>query len=316
MKKPQLSILMVNWNTREMTLACLDSIYQNTKIISFEIILVDNGSNDNSADAISERFPDITLIRSTENLGFAAATNLAAKQAAGDYLLLLNTDTVVKDKAIERLCSFAAENRDAGIWGGRTIFADGSLNPTSCWRRPTFWSIFCITFGLAKLFHRSEFFNPEAYGDWKRDTIRQVDVISGCFFLTTQEIWMKLDGLHPDFFMYGEEADLCARAFKIGTRPLFTPETTIVHYGGASSQLNSDKAIYVFGARIGLVQRHLSAVPGYLSRKLIILAVFLRFFASGIIQTMLPSRRENFEHWARVYRKRNLWRFGPLKNRL
>ncbi len=130
---PLLSILMVNWNTRDMTLACLRSIYVQTERTPFEIILVDNGSTDGSANAIAHDFPAVRLLAEDKNHGFAHANNLAAAQARGEYLLLLNTDTLVLDQAIDRLVDFAQLLPRAGIWGGRTWFANGRLNPSSVW---------------------------------------------------------------------------------------------------------------------------------------------------------------------------------------
>ena len=132
-----LSIVIISYNTRELTLACVESVLGRTRGVEFELIVVDNTSGDGSADAIAERFPRVKLLRSQINLGFARANNLAARGARGDWLLLLNPDTVILDAAIERLLAFAEAHPEASIFGGRTIFGDGTLNPASCWRRPT-----------------------------------------------------------------------------------------------------------------------------------------------------------------------------------
>ena len=150
-----------------MTLECLRSIVRETRAHAYEIIVVDNRSSDGSADAIASEFPHIQLIRSEENLGFARACNLAATLARGEMLLLLNPDTVVLDQAIDRLLEFAEAEPRAGIWGGRTLFADGSLNPTSCWGKMTLWSLVSMAVGLKVLFPKSEFFNSEGYGQWR-----------------------------------------------------------------------------------------------------------------------------------------------------
>ena len=129
-RTPELSILLVNWNTRQLTLECLASVIAETTRTEYEIIVVDNGSSDGSAEAIARAFPHVRLIESRENLGFARATNLQACEARGDKLLLLNTDTVVLDGAIDALMEFSRREPQARIWGGRTLFADGSLNAT------------------------------------------------------------------------------------------------------------------------------------------------------------------------------------------
>ena len=145
---PSLSVLIASYNTREMTLACLRSISAEAGSDDFEVIVVDNGSADGSAAAVEAECPAVKLIRSTENLGFARANNLAALRAAGSFILLLNSDTLVRDLAIDRLVAFANANPQAGIWGGRTVFADGSLNPKSCWRFMSLWSLFAQAVGL------------------------------------------------------------------------------------------------------------------------------------------------------------------------
>jgi N-acetylglucosaminyl-diphospho-decaprenol L-rhamnosyltransferase len=145
---PTVSIIVVSYNTREQTIACLESVLAQTKNTSFELIVVDNASVDGSKEAIEQSVPSGRLIASTVNLGFAAANNLAAKHATGEYLLLLNPDTVILDDAIGKLVAFSRRYEDAQIWGGRTLFGDLTLNPSSCSRRMTIWNQFCRATGL------------------------------------------------------------------------------------------------------------------------------------------------------------------------
>ena len=212
MGKAALSILVVSYNTRELTLACLESVYAQTTDLDFEVIVVDNASEDGSAKSIADAFPQVKVIESVENLGFARANNLAARSASGEYLLLLNSDTVVLDRAINRILNFARVRPEAGIVGGRTVFADGSLNASSCHGRQTPWGLFCLGTGLAAVFRGSRWFDPESLGSWQRDTVAEVDAVSGCFLLIRRELWEKLGGFDESFFMYGEDMDLCLRA--------------------------------------------------------------------------------------------------------
>lgn len=252
--RPDISIVVVSYNTREMTLACLRSIGEQTPCTPYELIVVDNGSSDGSADAIAAEFPDLQLIRLAENIGFARANNLAASRARGERLLLLNPDTVVIDHAIDHLVAFADSRPSAEIWGGRTLFGDRSLNPTSCWAQMTVWSLFCRAIGLTALFPRSELFNPEAYGDWQRDSIREVGIVTGCLLLIEKRLWDELEGFQSHYFMYGEEADLCLRARAEGASPVLTPDATIIHHGSASD--TGDKAVSVAAARMTLIREH------------------------------------------------------------
>ncbi|KAB2846675.1 MAG: glycosyltransferase family 2 protein, partial [Hyphomicrobiaceae bacterium] len=231
---PQVSIIVVSYNTKSETLACLASVAKETPALAHELIVVDNNSPDGSAEAIAQACPGARLHALKDNLGFARANNLAALEARGEYLLLLNPDTVVLDRAIERLAAFAENTPGAGIWGGRTLFGNLKLDPTSAWRRMTPWSLFCRASGLSAALPRSRFFNSEEMPDWDRSSEREVDIVTGCFLLIRRELWQRLGGFDPVFFMYGEEADLCLRARQMGARPRITPTSTIIHLGGAS----------------------------------------------------------------------------------
>ena len=250
------SILIVSYNTIELTCACIQSILDQTHAVKYEIIVVDNGSTDGSVEMLKQRFPACILLCQDRNLGFARATNIAAQHASGTYLLLLNSDTVVLDEAIDRLHAFALKKPESGIWGGRTVFDDGSLNPTSCWNRQTPWSLLCRASYLSAAFRSSRLFNPEAIGGWRRDSQRNVDIVTGCFFLISAQLWKQLIGFDPHFFMYGEEADLCLRARELGVTPRITPDATIIHHGGRSETAQADKLTRLLTSRIALTNRH------------------------------------------------------------
>ena len=187
------------------------------------VVVLDNASDDGSADAVAAAFPQVELIRSPDNLGFARANNVIAETAATEWLLLLNSDTEVLPGAIDELLAFARANPAHGIYGGRTLFPDGSLNRGSCYDRLTPWSAFCHATGLVAAFRDSALFDTENIGGWARDSVREVDIVSGCFFLIRTALWRELGGFDPRFFMYGEEVDLCHRARARGWRPVVTP---------------------------------------------------------------------------------------------
>ena len=305
---PDVSIIVVNWNTCELTLACLRSVYAETREVSFELLVVDNASGDGSADAIAEAFPQVVLLRQTENLGFARANNVAAARARGEFLLLLNSDTVVFDQAIDRLVAFARAHPDAGIYGGRTFFEDGTLNPSSCWARSTPWSEYCHAVGLSRVFRRSGLFNPESFGSWQRDTVRQVDIVSGCFFLIRRALWERLGGFSPDFFMYGEEADLCLRAARIGARPLVCPDAQIIHYGGRSERTPAGKLVKLLDARRRLIERHW---PGFwvgFGRTMQKLGVLQRLVFARLARLCgHKASADRAKIFAEVWRRRREW---------
>lgn len=319
---PKLSILVISYNTREMTLDCLASIEAETRA-SHEVIVLDNVSPDGSAEAVAAAFPPAThprirLIASQVNHGFAKGNNIAAKEARGEYLLLLNPDTLVLDGAIDKLLAFAERAPEAGIWGGRTLTRERVLDPICAFDDQTLWSIFCRLTGLSVAFGGSALFNPEYYGGWKRDSEREVGVIMGCFLLIRRETWEKLGGFDLSFVMYGEEADLCRRAREAGlARPRMTPEAEIIHYGAASSpKLSSDSL--KLKARITLARRQLPAWQRPLGVAMLRAWPLTRKLTGGLAARLTgkPSFRAAAARWSAVWANRAAWKDGfPLSPR-
>lgn len=310
-----LSIIVVSYNTREMTLACLASVFETAGDVNFEILVVENASSDGSAEAIAAAYPDESRLRMTvlqENIGFARANNLAAETARGHFLLLLNPDTVVLPNALQALLAFAADRPQAKIWGGRTWFADMTLNATSCTGGQTLWSCFSMAFGLNSLFSRSEFFNPEYYGFWQCDRIREVDIVTGCFLLIETGFWRELEGFDPKFFMYAEEADLCIRARALGARPTVTPEASIIHHGGASEPARAPKMMRQFGAKVALMDKHWSAPASVLGRWLYLLRVLVRRVGYSVAARLSGKRSwaTSAAEWKEIWRGRRVWLSG------
>jgi GT2 family glycosyltransferase len=304
---PVLSILVISYNTRAMTLDCLRSVVAETRT-PYELIVLDNASGDGSAEAVAAEFPQVRLIASPENLGFAEGNNVAARVARGEYLLLLNPDTLVLRGALDKLLAFARETPQAGIWGGRTLFPDGSLNPASCWRRLDLWALLMRATGLVSLFRESPLFNAEAYGGWRRDSPREVDIVTGCLFLIRRVTWDRLGGFDPTYVMYGDEADLCRRAQAIGVKPMITPEAEIVHYTGASETVRADKLVRLYCALMTLIRRHFPPWQRPLARGLLLSTPLTR----ALVLKALPKGvgRAGRPVWREVWDRRAEWRDG------
>lgn len=300
------SIIIVSYNTAALTLEAIESVYDQTRL-SFELFVVDNASTDGSPDAIAERFPQARLIRLESNVGFAAANNLAAREASGRYVLLLNPDTVVLDGAIDRLVAFADEERVYGIYGGSTFFPDGSRNPTSGWMRPTAWSLFCVATGLARLFPASRVFNPESLAGWSPDAPREVDIVTGCFLLASREVWGRLGGFDPRFFMYAEDADLCLRARKAGLHPVLVPSARIVHYGGASEPKRADKMVRLFTAKAELCRAHYNGLHGRACVAMLGFWALARIVMFSAATPFRASARPRRREWQEIWRQRGVW---------
>ena len=308
---PLLSIIVVSYNTLEMTTACIHSVIAQTKT-PYELIVVDNNSPDGSGPALEAAFPpaDYPMIRiyaETANHGFAKANNLAAHEARGEYLLLLNPDTVVLDGAIDKLFAFSRARPEALIWGGRTLFGDGRLNASSCWHRLTLWNVFCRATGWSGLFPKSEFWNSEAYGGWQRDTERAVDVVVGAFLLIPKALWQRLGGFDLQFVMYGEEADLCLRAREYGADPRVTPGAEIIHYVGASEKVQVNKAVVLLKAKILLIQRHFPAWQRGMGVWLMRSWPGSRAVGFRILSRLTGRKKDSAALWNDVWARREEW---------
>ena len=306
MNTPNLSIILVSYNTVAYITRALASVYQETLETSFEVIVVDNASTDDSVAALRQQFPQIKLIESKQNLGFAGGVRLGVAQASGHYLLLLNPDTVILDNAIDKLVKFAQQYPNNGIWGGVTLNNDLSLNSQHAWEKPTFKNLLFSALGLSKTFNKSAFFNSANYGDWARDSIKEVDILSGCFFLTTRRLWDQLGGLDASFFMYAEEADYCLKAKALGYQPIVTPDARIIHHGGVSHSHFSGKMIKLLKGKVELIHRHIPAYKRPIYKALLSLYVWNKHIQHKFLKAGTEAQLE----WQKVIEQRANWQQG------
>ncbi|MCE6950265.1 glycosyltransferase family 2 protein [Cereibacter sphaeroides] len=307
---PELTVIIVSYNTRDLTLKALETLYATTRQTRFHTVVLDNASSDGSVEAIAAAFPQVEVIASPENLGFAKANNVVAGQATTDWLLLLNSDTECHEGAVDALLAFSKAHPEAGITGGRTVFPDGSLNIASCWMRITPWSAFCSATGLSSAFPKSRLFNSEAMGDWQRDSVREVDIVVGCFMMVPRELWNRLGGFDLRYFMYGEEADLCLRARALGYRPMITPEAQIMHLVGASSKVQARKYSMIAKARMTLIRDHWPRAWVPFGRLMMRLWAGSRMAALGFVARITGRKREAAAKWVEVWSDRRDWLKG------
>lgn len=247
---PKVSIAIVNWNTRDLLEACLGSIFKETTAFPVEVIVVDNNSNDGSCEMVKKIFKQVTLIENPENLGFARGTNQGLQSARGEYALMLNSDTVILDGAIEKTVAFADSHPEAAGIGCKLVYPDGRFQ-NSCFRLPNLFGTVMESVFLAHSFKRSYILNWNRYGcrdhDWK--TYREVDCVMGSFVLLRRSILEDVGLLDNDYFMYGEETDLCYRIKKAGWKIYYYPDATIVHVHGGSQKTWADVA-WAYNANI------------------------------------------------------------------
>lgn len=231
---PDVSIVIVNWNTRDLLRDCLQSLREQAGSVAIEVIVVDNHSSDDSAATVRREFPQVQLICNQANLGFAAANNQGIAASRGRYVLLLNSDTLVLDGAIAKVVAFADSHPQAGLVGCRTLFVDGVVQP-NCFLFPSVLNVALSVSQLGLIFERNRFFGRRRMTWWNYDSVRDVEVIAGCFMLARRQAIDEVGPMAEDYFMYSEDTDWCWRFHRAGWKVLYTPEATIIHKGRASS---------------------------------------------------------------------------------
>lgn len=268
------SVIIVSWNTKDKLNDCLNSIYRQAPKLTYEIIVVDNASDDGSAGMVKREFPEAFLLQNDENRGFAAANNVGTAVAKGRYILLLNSDTIVLDNAIGQVVSFADSYPESAVVGCKVLNPNGTLQRT-CFMFPSLLNMLLSSTYLYKLFPRSKFFGREQMTWWDRDDVREVDVVTGCFMLVRREAVEQIGLLDERFFMYGEETDWCYRFKQAGWKVVFTPAAEIIHLGGESSkQIRAKMLVQLRLSILHFISKHY----GWLSHKIASLLVVL-FFA-------------------------------------
>ena len=306
----QVDIVLVSYNTAEYTKRAIQSVYDETQETDFTIIMVDNDSKDNSVALIAKDFPEVKIIQTGVNLGFAGGVNIGAKASNSEYVLLLNPDTVILDKAIDKLVAYAQKTSSAGIWGGVTLNDDLSLNPNNARARLSTKTLLFSALGLSKIFNNSCFFNHDNYGCWDRKSEREVDVITGCFFLSPRTLWEELGGLDETFFMYAEEADYCIRAIKKGYQPRVTPDARIIHHGGVSETNLSGKMLKLLKGKAELINKHAGIWEKPFHKGLLLMHVFNKYVALSLFSLFSKSKQTTLNEWRIVFQKRNEWLKG------
>lgn len=297
----EVSIIVVTYGAREVTLACLEAIMSGSDGPRSEAIVVDNASSGALAVEIASRYPGIRVLPQVANLGFAAAANLGAEAACGKYFLFLNPDTLVSGDTMSRLLEFVRSQSRVGPLGVRTCFADGRSNPTSCRRRPTLWRLLCSGLGLDTRFPHWGMLSGMRYPVLPDTGAFGVDIVCGACLLIERSAWDRLAGFSPAFFMYGEDDDISLRARRIGWSPMLAPDIAIVHHGSGTEPSQDRKMCQLLAARSLIVGGYFGVLARPLGRALLLLRPWLgRYFA----------KREFRPLWQNVWTKRRQWLSG------
>jgi GT2 family glycosyltransferase len=234
------SIIIVAWNVRELLYDCLESVYNETKGVSFEVIYVDNASKDGSAEMVRKKFPKVKMIENEKNEGFIKANNKGIQIAEGRYVLLLNSDTIILDNAIARTIKFADEHPEAAVVGCKVLNPDKTLQ-RNCFMYPSLLNLLLSATYLYKIFPKSKFFGRQGMTWWDFNDTREVETICGSFSLVRKEAIKQTGLMDENYFVYGDDPDWCYRFRKNGWKILFTPEPQIIHYGGQTTEQMSEK---------------------------------------------------------------------------
>ena len=241
----KLSVIIVNYKVKHYLEQCLRSVAEASRGIAVEVIVVDNASGDGSVEYLRERFPDVTIIASEENLGFARANNLAIRNSHGQYVLLLNPDTIVAEDTFRDFISFMDSTPDAGGCGAYMLHTDGSFAPESRRGLPTPFVAFCKMSGLASLLPKSRTFGRYYMRYLNENEVNRIEIMSGAFMFLRRDALDKAGLLDEDFFMYGEDIDLSYRILKAGYNNYFLP-SRILHYKGESTVKSSYRYVHTF----------------------------------------------------------------------
>ena len=271
----KLSIIIVNYNVRYFLEQCLYSVRKALTNINGETFVVDNNSVDGSCAMVREKFPEVHIIENTSNVGFSKANNQAIKQASGEYVLLLNPDTLVEEDTFQKIVYFMDTHPDAGALGVKMLDGSGNFLPESKRGLPTPRVAFFKIFGLSRLFPKSKIFGQYHLGYLSRDKIHKVDVLAGAFMLIRNSVLQKVGGLDEDYFMYGEDIDLSYRIKKAGYNNYYFPGARIIHYKGESTKKGSINYVLIFyKAMLIFARKHFSQKLLGLYKVLIYTAVY------------------------------------------
>ena len=273
----KLSIVIVNYNVKYFLEQALHSVRKAVNGIDAEVFVVDNHSVDGSCEMVKRKFPEVILIENKENTGFSKANNQAIHLSKGEYILLLNPDTVVEEDCFSKTIEFMDKTPDAGALGVKMIDGKGHFLPESKRGLPTPKVAFYKMFGFATVFPKSKRFGQYHLGYLDKNNIHAVEVLAGAFMLLRKSVLDKIGLLDEDYFMYGEDIDLCYRISKSGYKNYYFPNTTIIHYKGESTKKTSINYVFIFYRAMNtFAQKHYTQKHARLFSFLINIAIYIR----------------------------------------
>jgi len=295
----KLSIIIISWNTADLLAQCLASIYAHPPQETFEVLVVDNASTDDSVAMVHRRFPQVQVLDNQENTGFARANNQAIRRSRGEYLLLLNPDTNVAPNALQTLVEWLENHPQTGAVGPRTLNPDGTLQ-ISAYPAPTLMG------ELWRLLHLDQFhpYGVYAMDTWPLDAPRQVDALLGACLLLRRQVIEQIGLLDEAYFIYSEEIDLCYRLQTAGWQLYWLPTATIVHYGGQSTQqVAAEMFLRLYQGKLFFFRKHHGRWAGTVYKLVLMLITLLRLLLTPLAWFEPTARRREHLSLAANYRR-------------
>ncbi|MCP4520107.1 MAG: glycosyltransferase [Cytophagales bacterium] len=275
MKK--VSVIIVNYNVCYFLEQALKSVFEASKNLEVEVFVVDNDSKDNSVELVKEKFPQVKLIANKDNVGFSKANNQAIREATGEYILLLNPDTVIEEDTLEKCCQFMDERPKAGALGVKMVDGQGEFLPESKRGLPTPAVAFYKIVGLCSLFPKSKRFARYYLGHLDNDETNEIEVLAGAYMFMRKSVLDEVGYLDEEYFMYGEDIDLSYRVTLGGYKNYYYPDTRIIHYKGESTKKSSINYVFVFYRAMAIFARkHFSQNQAKLYSFIINFAIYLK----------------------------------------
>ncbi len=293
---PTFSIIIVSWNAKHYLAQCLDSLAHQVQPCNSEIVVVDNASSDGSYELVRDNFPDVKLIQTGRNLGFARANNIGMAQVRGKYVCLINSDVILREHCLSGLRNYMDQHPEIGILGPRILNPDLSIQE-SCKEFPTLWNSFCRALALDSLFRHSPTFSGSLMRYFAHDEIRPVDILSGCFWVVRRAALGQVGPLDEEFFMYAEDKDWCKRFWDAGWSVVYFPGAEAIHFGAASSSREPVR-FYLEMNRANLLywKKHYGRAQQLAIRAVMLLHESLRIAGSGLLFVMRPRRRASLSY--------------------
>lgn len=247
MEKIKLSIIIVSHNNLDLFPSLFKTLTSAIKYLNkkTEVIVVDNNSDDNSSGYIEKNYPSVKLFKNKVNLGYAKANNIALRSAKGEYILLLNSDTILENDSLSKIFNFMEEYPEVGVATCRVVMSDGSLDPACHRGFPTPWAAFTYYFGLEKLFPENPFFSKYHLYYQPLGVVHEIDSPSGAFYFARKKAVESVNYFDEDYFMYGEDIDLSFRIKQKGWKIMFFPKCRITHLKRKSGFKNINREIRV-----------------------------------------------------------------------